>query len=1079
MRLPCNVPTAGQAVTVPAGQTIVLDVSPPPLGAVIIDGTLRFEDRQDLNLSAKRVMVSAGGRLQVGTESQPFTHRATIILLGTPSDDKGQAMGSKVLGVRGTLDLHGRPQKSWTRLNAHARAGATTLRLEKSVNWRAGDRIALASTDFDYRQDEDFTLTAVRGAGLTLGAPVERLHWGETQSYGGRTVDERAEVALLSRNVVVRGGEDGLDRGFGGHLMAMKGSTVRISHTEFDRMGQRGRQGRYPVHFHLAGDASGSYLRGSSIHDSFNRCVTIHGAHNLEIKDNVAYQAVGHCFFLEDGIETGNVLERNLGFGIKRPERKDALLPTDVSYIGAAVFWITNPDNVLRGNVAAGSEGAGFWIALPEHPTGASATTDVWPRRTPLRVFAGNVAHSSGSDGLHVDGGPNTRTLKSEVSSWYARKNPRDEKSAYVTVRFENFTAYKNRIRGVWLRGYYHVLEGAILADNAIGATFASRESWAENSLFVGETANVGTPGKGKTTGVGGRSLPRPWVPDGPIRGFEFYDGRVGIRNSHLAEFKPNAVRQASALGTLRFTDFPTHPKSFAENLSFGPNTKRLFMETRALPGDRTEGGEDGFRSLVFLDKDGSLTGRAGRSVVVDNPFLLTDACSAKADWNVYVCNETYAALGFWNREGSSKDVGQITVKRLDGGAAHVMRGEPGRPARRFQTSVPIGRSYAAKLEKGAPKHLQTWLRYATPGQSIFLRLDDYPWSDVHIYRDWWIDKRNRMQAASSVEEVKNSSGDRYFLRGKTLYVKLQVRPGKDHAALEICPAIFCNDGPLPPPSKEAPGDEPDDEPSDDPPSDDPPSDEPPANGSGVVAGQPYFLRNADHGLYLGTSSGNRLQTQKLDGDSQDNVFQLIAVRGAEGIFYIDNGKSGRGLLETRPNRYVRWAREGRKDGPADRQWAIEKAENGTVRLRSLEDGRGYLTASARGRVWWNEGGKAKGTRWKLESVTSANVAAEAAELTPVALLPTEYALDGAYPNPFNPTTTIRYALPEQADVRLEVFDAMGRRVAVLADGSQGAGYHEATFEAASLASGVYLYHFDAQGATGRLTKTGKAVLMK
>ncbi len=60
--------------------------------------------------------------------------------------------------------------------------------------------------------------------------------------------------------------------------------------------------------------------------------------------------------------------------------------------------------------------------------------------------------------------------------------------------------------------------------------------------------------------------------------------------------------------------------------------------------------------------------------------------------------------------------------------------------------------------------------------------------------------------------------------------------------------------------------------------------------------------------------------------------------------------------------------------------------------------------------------------------------------------------------NPFNPSTTISYRLARTEDVRLEVFDVMGRRVATLVEDPQPAGTHEVRFDASGLASGVYVY---------------------
>ncbi len=89
--------------------------------------------------------------------------------------------------------------------------------------------------------------------------------------------------------------------------------------------------------------------------------------------------------------------------------------------------------------------------------------------------------------------------------------------------------------------------------------------------------------------------------------------------------------------------------------------------------------------------------------------------------------------------------------------------------------------------------------------------------------------------------------------------------------------------------------------------------------------------------------------------------------------------------------------------------------------------------------------------------------------------LPDRAILAAAYPNPFNPSTTIGYALPEATDVRLAVFDLTGREVAVLVQGVQSAGSHEVRFEARDLATGVYLVRMQA----GRDVQTRALVLVR
>jgi PKD repeat protein len=96
------------------------------------------------------------------------------------------------------------------------------------------------------------------------------------------------------------------------------------------------------------------------------------------------------------------------------------------------------------------------------------------------------------------------------------------------------------------------------------------------------------------------------------------------------------------------------------------------------------------------------------------------------------------------------------------------------------------------------------------------------------------------------------------------------------------------------------------------------------------------------------------------------------------------------------------------------------------------------------------------------------------AEVTAV-VTPTAYALQGSVPNPFNPSTEIRFDLPEEASVRLVVYDTQGRAVARLVDGTLPVGEHRVTFDGTELASGVYFYRLEA----GSFTATRSMTLAK
>lgn len=96
-------------------------------------------------------------------------------------------------------------------------------------------------------------------------------------------------------------------------------------------------------------------------------------------------------------------------------------------------------------------------------------------------------------------------------------------------------------------------------------------------------------------------------------------------------------------------------------------------------------------------------------------------------------------------------------------------------------------------------------------------------------------------------------------------------------------------------------------------------------------------------------------------------------------------------------------------------------------------------------------------------------------------VMPNEFVLHEAYPNPFNPVTRIRYGLPERSRVKLEVYNMLGNIVAALVDGERSKGFYEVEWVAGNLPSGVYLIRLQAESleSSKRLLGSRKVVLVK
>jgi G8 domain len=520
-----EVPAAGADVVVPAGATVLLDTDTAALGNLAIEGTLRFA-AADIQLKAAAIQVS--GALRIGSADRPHTHRATLTLTGAPQarGNDGIARGLTVQG--GTLALHGvAPKPVWTRLGDHAAAGSSQLALATSADWRAGDTIAVGPTDFyGVHATERLTLAGdANAARLSVRSPLAAARWGRLQhvtSSGmsltpepGYTppvtpaptvLDERAPVANLTRNIVIQGADDSAwrERGFGAHVMVMGlSSKVIVDGVEMRRMGQAGVQARYPMHWHLLsyadgkpiGDANGHAIRNSAIWQSSNRCIVLHATNGVQVKNNICHDIAGHAYFMEDAVERRNVLEGNLALMVRAPAQgrvTKAHEAADVFQAGPSGFWLTNPDNTVRGNLAGDAQGNGFWLSFPRKPGGEAANVALLPDRLPFGVFDDNIAHSNGQPGINLDWATTDDAGRVVTNAYVPTADGKENAySNQVRMAMRRNTVFKNGMHGLWNRVSQPDYSEWVSADNA-GVHFAGAgdDGRITRSLVVGRSLN-------------------------------------------------------------------------------------------------------------------------------------------------------------------------------------------------------------------------------------------------------------------------------------------------------------------------------------------------------------------------------------------------------------------------------------------------------------------------------------------------------------------------------------------------------------------------------------------------------------
>ncbi|CAI5671990.1 unnamed protein product [Oreochromis niloticus] len=640
---------------------------------------------------------------------------------------------------------------------------------DQPAGWGPGDRVVVASTDYSMHQAEEFTLLPCPTCAsnqLKVRGKAKFIHMGEEVDG----VDMRAEVGLLSRNILLRGEMEPSCYGneackffnfdtFGGHLKVEHGfRAVHISGMELQHMGQQ-TMGHYPVHFHMNGDVDerGGYdpptsVSDLSIHHSFSRCVTIHGSNGLMVKDVVGYDTLGHCFFTEDGPEERNTFEHCLGLMVRAgtllPSDRDSKMCRDITdgaYPGyvpnprqdcsaTSTFWIANPNNNLINCAAAGSEETGFWFIFHHVPTGPSEGlySPGYTEHTPMGQFTNNRAHSNFRAGMILDNGVKTtqannkdkRPFLSLIGARYGPHQDSDPFKPRVPALIHHFIAYKNQDHGAWLRGGDVWLDDCQFADNGIGLTLASGGTFPDddgsrqqvkNSLFVGESDNHGMPLPDKRIwGPGGSDLTDRTLPRGidfPIRGMQIYDGPINVQNCTFRKYTALDGRHTSAFGFRLNNSWQSCPNNNVTNITFDhvPITSRVFFGE---PGPWFSKMQmDGDKTTIFHDIDGSVSEYPGAFLVKEDNWLLRHPdCIDVPDWKGAICSGHYAQIYIQTRNPANLNMQIVRDEYPDRPLTLEGALEKRKHYQQFQPVVTLAKGYTIHWDQAAPAEVTIWL---------------------------------------------------------------------------------------------------------------------------------------------------------------------------------------------------------------------------------------------------------------------------------------------------------------------------------------------------------------------------------
>jgi G8 domain/Right handed beta helix region len=638
-------PITGAAVRIPKNQKILLDESTPSLGGLTIDGELEFEQSKSITLTAQYIQIN--GSMRAGSAANPYDGKIEITLTAADTTESIGGMGTRGIFVNeGTLQLYGKaPSTLYTAVSDHIAAGSQKLTLIKTTDWKAGDQIIVSPTDYyGISKTERFAISQMLGNVVSINQPTTTAKWGKLQyvtstgmsltpepGFAPKTagtpsvLDERAIVANLSRNIIIQGANDSvwLNEGFGGQVMIMGSiSNTAISGVELRRMGQSGKKGRYPIHFHqLSYDVAGNpiaatgirYIANNAIWDSKNRCITLHGTSDAVLDNNTCYDIAGHAIFLEDGVERRNQIVNNLVMKTNFPKIPILDSDTDLFTRGPSGFWLSHPDNIVRGNRASDAAGNGFWLAYGNITLGINKTAKnpnnsaIIPSRSKLGVFEDNVAHSNNKIGIMLDNSAINDLGQTNAEPYTPTSDEGPDRYGDNRIGFKmaRMTSYKNREAGFWNRMNGAQYDSWTIADNVGVFVSGSGIGYIKKSLAVGVSLNNANTWAAVST-------------TDPAVAFASYHSSVDIADNTIVNF---AYVPGLPGGAFKATDY------YIDGIDRGlvRNTNNQLIKSH--PGYRYRvPAKDNFTLAGALWDANGYWGPAGNYWTYDDPFLTAGA---------------------------------------------------------------------------------------------------------------------------------------------------------------------------------------------------------------------------------------------------------------------------------------------------------------------------------------------------------------------------------------------------------------------------------------------------------------------